>query len=92
MPEAKVLDYAKTYRATDLFINDLKKVMANVAYADAEKIFEMIESRNRILPAGILNELITKISLFPYKYVASIMAVIGRNDTFLKYFEPVNAR
>ena len=87
MPEPQVLNYELRYKVTPIFINDLKKVMADVAYVDAKRLFNKIDEHDGILPAATLNELIRDISMFPYKYVAPIMGVIYDETKFSKYFE-----
>ena len=87
MPEPQVLNYEIRYKVTPLFINDLKKVMADVAYVDAKKLFDKIDENKGILPAAMLNEFIRDISMFPYKYVSGLMAVIYDESKFGKYFE-----
>jgi len=87
MPEPQVLNYELRYRVTPLFINDLKKVMADVAYVDAKKVFDKINEHGGILTAAALNELIRDISSFPYKHVSGIMSVIYDETKFGKYFE-----
>lgn len=87
MPEPKVLNYDLKYRVTQLFINDLKKVLANVAYADAIRLFDKIESCERVFTLAQLNEFISELSEFPYKHVVAIMTVLNQKDNFFKYFE-----
>lgn len=94
MPSPQTFNYGAVYKVTPLFINDLKKVMADVAYVDAIKLFDEIKERGGVFPAAVLNEFILKISSFPYKYVNQLMDLLNREETFFKYFEVVdmNAR
>lgn len=87
MPEPQVLNYELRYKVTPLFISDLKRVMADVAYVDAKRLFDKISEYDGVFPAAVLNEFIRDISLFPYKYVAGLMAVIYDETKFGKYFE-----
>lgn len=89
MPEPQVINYAEHYRLTDMFINDLRKVLADVPYVEAQKFFQKIDACQRIMPISQLNEFIRDISYLPYKVVAQIMGVIGNKDNFLKYFAPI---
>lgn len=90
MPVAQTFNYAATYKATPLFVNDLKKVLGDVAYIDAIELFKELEDREYVFPAAALNEFIMKIESFPYRYVNPIMEVINREDCFLKYFEVIS--
>lgn len=93
MPEPKVLDYSQFFQISDLFINDLKKVLADLAYVEANKIFSKINQfNNRIMGIAQVNELVRDISYLPYKNVAPLMTAINNNDNFLKYFIPVKLK
>lgn len=89
MPEPQVMNYAQHYRVTQLFVNDLKKVLADVAYVDAQKFFNKITENNYILPIASVNEMIRDLACLPYKYVSAFMTVINNKENFLKYFEPI---
>jgi hypothetical protein len=89
MPEPKVMNYAQHYKVTPLFVNDLKKVLADVAYVDAQKFFERITSMNYIMPISAVQEMIRDLGCLPYKYVSSFMNIINNKDNFVKYFEPL---
>lgn len=90
MPEPKVLNYDLKYRISQLFINDLKKVLANVAYVDAIKMLDKIERNERIFTLAQLNEFILELSSFPYKDIVPLMAVLNQHGNFFKYFEEID--
>ena len=91
MPEPKVMNYYQYYKLSDLFINDLKKVLADVAYVDAKKFFDKIDkAENRIMAIAQINELIRDLSYLPYKVVAQLMTVINAHENFIKYFVPID--
>ena len=91
MPEPQVLNYSQHYKLSDLFINDLKKVLADVAYVDAKKFFDKIDkAENRIMAIAQINELIRDLSYLPYKVVAQLMTVINAHENFIKYFVPID--
>ena len=93
MPEPQVINYGQHYKLSDLFINDLKKVLADVAYVDAQKFFDKIDNtENRIMPIAQVNELIRDLSYLPYKVVAPFMTVINNKDNFLRYFVPIDLK
>ena len=93
MPEPQVINYGQHYKLSDLFINDLKKVLADVAYVDAQKIFDKIDNtKNRVMPIAQVNELIRDLSYLPYKVVAPLMTVINNKDNFLRYFVPIEPK
>lgn len=93
MPAPQVMNYSQMYKLSDLFINDLKKVLSDVAYVDAQKFFNKIDNtENRIMPISQVNEFIRELSYLPYKVVAPFMSVINNKDLFLKYFVPVEPK
>lgn len=93
MPEPQVINYGQHYKLSDLFINDLKKVLADVAYVDAQKFFDKIDNtENRIMPIAQVNELIRDLSYLPYKVVAQFMNVIKNKENFLRYFVPIEPK
>ena len=92
MPEPEVINYSQFYRLSDLFINDLRKVLADVPYVEAQKFFKKIEDCKRIMPISALNELIRDLSYQPYKVVNGIMTVIQNKDNFIKYFIPMEVK
>ena len=47
MPEPQVIQYYQTYRVTELFINDLKKTLGDMAYADTKPLIDKIEECER---------------------------------------------
>jgi len=93
MPEPQVINYGQHYKLSDLFINDLKKVLADVAYVDAQKFFDKIDNtENRVMPIAQVNELIRDLSYLPYKVVAQFMNVIKSKENFLRYFVPIEPK
>ena len=86
MPPVEVLDYNKTFKVSDLFLNDLKITLKDVAYADAIPYFNYLAKYNYILPVAILNEFLKMLSNLPIKYVAPLFAVIQNKELFSKYF------
>lgn len=91
MPEPQVMKYNQYYKLSDLFINDLKKVLADVAYVDAQKFFDKIDkAENRVMAIAQINELIRDLSYLPYKVVAKLMNVINVHENFIRYFVPID--
>lgn len=88
MPDPKIMDYNGHYKLSDLFVNDLKKVLGDIAYVDAKKFFDKIDQHNRIMSNAQLTEFINEIQGLPYKVVAQLMGVINKKENFLKYFVP----
>lgn len=86
MQPVEVLDYNKTFQVTDLFLNDLKLTLKDVAYADAIRYFNYLANYKYILPIAILNEFLKMLSNLPMKYVAPLFAVIQNKELFPKYF------
>lgn len=86
MQPVEVLDYNKTFQVTDLFLNDLRLTLKDVAYADAIRYFNYLANYKYILPIAILNEFLKMLSNLPMKYVAPLFAVIQNKELFPKYF------
>lgn len=89
MPEPQVVNYGEKYKITDLFINDLKKVLADLPYVEAKKFFDKIEEHKHVMFIAQLNEFIRDLSYLPYKIVGKLMVVINNKENFIKYFSPV---
>jgi hypothetical protein len=87
MPTPEVLDYEQVFKVSPIFVNDLKIVLQEVAYADAQPFFEFLKNYDYVLPVAVLNEFLRKLSTLPYKYVNQIFAIITNQELFGKYFE-----
>ncbi len=93
MPEPQVMNYGQHYKLSDLFVNDLKKVLSDIAYVDAQKFFDKIDNtENRVMPIAQVNELIRDLSYLPYIVVAPFMNVINNKENFLRYFIPIEPK
>jgi len=89
MPELKTIQYNQTYKMSDMFINDLKRVLADLPYVEAQKFLQRVEDNKRIFSIAALNEFIRDLSYLPYKVVCKLMGVINNKENFLKYFNPI---
>ena len=89
MPIPETIDYGEMFQITPLFISDLKKVLADSPWIDAQRFFKKIEEYNCVMPNAILNEFIRDIANMPYKVVAGLMSVINKPEYFVKYFTPI---
>lgn len=92
MPQSETLNYDVTFHATKVFLNDLKIILKDVAYADAQPYFDFLEHYNYTLPIAVLNEYLKQLSNLPYKYVNQLFQIIQNKDLFPKYFEEVTAK
>ena len=92
MPPVQVLQYETYYRVSQVFVNDLKIVLQDAAYADVKPFFDFLKNYNFILPAAILNEFLNKLAAMPFRMVSPIMEVIENKNLFPKYFEDVTAQ
>ena len=86
MPQPEVLAYETTFQVTNVFVNDLKIILKDVAYADAKQYFDFLSHYNYVLPIAILNEFLKRLSDLPYKYVSKLFDIIQNKDLFPKYF------
>ena len=86
MPEPQTLNYNIYYVVTELFVNDFLTCTDEMAYVDVMKIMSIINRHQNVVSSGQLNELVRILGTFPYKYVNRLMANIGNNDMFAKYF------
>jgi len=89
MPIPETLDYGEMFQITPLFISDLKKVLADSPWIEAQRFFRKIDEYGGVMPNAILNEFIRDIANMPYKVVAVLMSVINNPEYFVKYFTPV---
>lgn len=87
MPEPEVLTYENMYKVTNVFKNDLKKILDEIPYVEAKKIYNVLEVNNDVLPSALLGEFIRSIGMLPYMYVAPLMRAIERKDAFDMYFQ-----
>lgn len=90
MPLPRVMNYMQFYEVSDMFINDLHKVLGDLPYVDAQKFFDKIEKNKRIMSAAAVNEFCRDLAALPYKIVAKLMLVINNTENFVKYFVPCN--
>lgn len=86
MPQPEVLAYETTFQVSNVFVNDLKIILKDVAYADAKQYFDFLSHYNYVLPIAILNEFLKRLSDLPYKYVSKLFDIIQNKDLFPKYF------
>lgn len=89
MPEPQVINYMKYYKITPLFINDLKKVLCELAFVDAKKYIDRAIENDSIMSIAILNEYIRDLANLPYKIVSTLMTIINDSEKFVKYFQPI---
>lgn len=92
MPQVETLSYETYYKVSPVFINDLKIIMQDVAYADAKPYFDFLANYNYVLPVAILQEYINMLGKMPFGTVAPIMDVINNKNLFPKYFEDVTPK
>ena len=57
MPEPKIMDYNGHYKLSDMFVNDLKKVLQMLRML-MPKFFDKIDQHNRIMANAQLTEFI----------------------------------
>jgi len=87
MPVPQVANYNNKYKVTQLFRNDLDKVLGDMAYVDVKKVISILDDTNNVLTAALLSEFLHNLTNLPYKVVAPLMKVIENKDNFGKYFE-----
>lgn len=92
MPQVETLNYETYYKVSPVFVNDLKIILQDVAYADAVQYFDFLKSYNYILPVAILQEFINMLGKLPFGTVSPIMEVINNQNLFPKYFEDVTPK
>lgn len=86
MPPVETLNYDITYQVSNIFLNDLKLTIKDIAYADAKRYFDFLAYYNYVLPIAVLNEFLKMLANLPFKYVAPLFQVIQNKDLFAKYF------
>lgn len=92
MPPVETLNYETYYKVSSVFINDLKIIMQDVAYADAKPYFDFLANYNYVLPIAVLQEFINMLGKMPFGTVAPLMDVINNKNLFSKYFEDITLK
>lgn len=88
MPTPRVMNYMQFYNVSDMFINDLKKVLGDLPYVEAQKFFDKIDKSEKVMSAAAVNEFVRELASLPYRIVAKFMAIINNTENFVKYFVP----
>ena len=73
MPEPEVINYDVLLKLNDIFIDDLEEALGNYAYVETGEIIKAVNNMKSNMPINMLNEIIRRISSFPYKSVKKIM-------------------
>jgi hypothetical protein len=92
MPHVETLKYETYYKVSPVFMNDLKIILQDVAYADAIQYFDFLKNYNYILPVAVLQEFINMLEKLPFGVVSPIIEVIKNDKLFPKYFEDVTPK
>ena len=74
-PAPSTVDYNANVKLSDKFRSDVVTALSEFAYVETHELIKVVES-NEVLPINIVNEVIRRISSFPYRAVAHIMRVV----------------
>lgn len=86
-PEPSTVDYGATIKLLPKFKNDVVNALSNYAYVETHQLIKVIEGNDE-LPINVVNEIISRISAFPYSGVKNVMNIIETAQN--EYFEMVN--
>lgn len=74
-PIPSTVDYNANVRLSQKFKEDVIGALSEFAYVETHELIKVVEG-NEVLPINIVNEVIRRISSFPYRAVAHIMRVV----------------
>lgn len=86
MPEPELVNYETYYRVNDIFVNDLKVCLGDMAYVEVQKYLNFLSNYNNILPVASLNEMIRMLGNEPFRMVNPLMVALNNSENFNKYF------
>ena len=73
MPEPETINYDILLKLNDVFISDVEEALGDYAYVETGELIKAINNLKNGIPINMLNEIIRRISAFPYKSVKKIM-------------------
>ena len=86
-PVPTTVDYGVTLRLLPKFKSDVTAALSEYAYVETHELIKFVD-HNETAPINTVNELVRRISMFPYRGVASVMHVLETDQS--QYFEVVD--
>lgn len=74
-PAPSTVDYNANVKLSQKFKEDVISTLSEFAYVETHELIKVVEG-NDVLPVNIVNEVIRRISSFPYRAVAPIMRIV----------------
>lgn len=85
-PAPQTVDYGTKVKLLPRFKQEVITALSEFAYVETHELIKVIETNDE-LPINIVNEVIRRISTFPYRGVVNVMRVIENEQN--AYFEVV---
>lgn len=79
-PAPSTVDYNANVKLSQKFKEDVIGALSEFAYVETHELIKVVEG-NDVLPVNIVNEVIRRISSFPYRAVAPIMRVVETDQS-----------
>lgn len=86
-PVPETVEYGVKVKLLPKFKRDAVAVLSEFAYVETHELIKVIDGNDE-LPINVVNEVVRRISSFPYRAVAPVMRVIETEQN--QYFEIVN--
>lgn len=86
MEKPKTANYEKTYKISDVFINDLKTCLGDLEFNKADQFIRFAEAKKESIITAELQEFVNKLGFLPWRYVSPIMQAINTPEIMAKYF------
>lgn len=83
-PKPETMVYEDKIKLTDLFEKDVIDALGNYSYAETNEIITFIKNNKEGAPVNLVNQVINRLSSFPWKSVNGVMYNIKNAQS--KYF------
>lgn len=85
-PTPEIVDYSVIVKLTPKFKQDAITTLSEFAYVETHELIKVIDNNDE-LHINVVNEIIRRISSFPYRAVAPLMHIVETSQD--QYFEIV---
>ena len=76
-------NYDVTVNTTDKFVNEVIASLGEYSYAETNEIITIVQTHRNTVPVNIINEILSRISSFPWKGVNGLMSnVANKQDEY----------
>lgn len=82
-PVPNTTNYDVTVNTTDKFVNEVIASLGEYSYAETNEIITIVQTHRNNVPVNIINEILSRISSFPWKGVNGLMSnVANKQDEY----------